>query len=1035
MPKRKDKQPAPVVFISSTSEDLKPYREAAKEAAIGAGFLPKMMEYFPAEDNDPLPVCLEKVKAGHVVVAIVAHRYGWVPKDQPPRSAKSITWLECEQGEKDGQEVLGFVVDSKYEWPVELTEEYRLTAAAQAGEFTELARLGEEVKRNIEQLKKFKKWLSGPRVRSRFTTPESLGREVERALREWRGRNPEFVATAPVTTTGGDADPKAYLEWLREESAWIDIRGLQVGTGKAHRFPIEDLYIPLTTAHGEAEPESGGKRKASGRKSKSPAAEVGTVRLSAVPLEEALRHRRLVIIGDPGSGKTTFLRRIAFELCRTGLGERPASSKAVKKSGERPPSSGSSPDVAIEGNPFPILIRVAELAEHVRRCRAGNHPSAPTTPTAAGWLPHFLGALSHESSWGLSEDSFREHLKAGSSIVLLDGLDEAADRQEREEIAALFEKATRAYKQCRFVATTRPRTYTDKAVLADFEQRQIALLESDAIDAFLDHWSRKLFPGSAVKAKKHKGELSEALQARPDIRLMARNPVMLTALAVVHWNERRLPEQRADLYESVLLWLARSREKKAGRLSADRSLEVLRALALAMQAHPEGRQVQVSRRWAAEAIATEFPGDKGAKAVARAERFLDDEEVDSGIVVRRGTDLCFWHLTFQEYLAARAIAGLEEPDQKTLLLTDETAYKPEWREVMLLLGGVLHVRQGLKKVDGLISALLKQLGTEPSLATQARCAGLLGAMVRDLKALDYTPADPLYQQTMDAVLRVFDPRPRRSKWINLSMRIEAADALGQAGDPRLEEDNWVTIPAGSFLMGRQMSHRSGPNYDPEARVDESPVHEVRLDSYQMARYPVTVQEYQRFMDDGGYTDEVFWKAGGFGEYDAPHGWEEQFAWMNSPVVGVSWFEASAYCLWACSRLPTEAEWERAARGTEGRKYPWGDEEAEPQRANYGHQRSPARPTPVGLYPAGDTPEGIHDMAGNVWEWASDWYGEGYYRSSAPDNPKDPANGASRVLRGGSWDDYHGSAACAFRYCNRPALRVTNFGFRCTRTKA
>ena len=142
---------------------------------------------------------------------------------------------------------------------------------------------------------------------------------------------------------------------------------------------------------------------------------------------------------------------------------------------------------------------------------------------------------------------------------------------------------------------------------------------------------------------------------------------MLTALAVVHWNERRLPEQRADLYDSIVHWLARSREQRPGRPSAERCLALLQELALYMQNHPEGRQVQLPSRWAAEALAAEFGERAGEGRAAPSRRavtrssapsgFLDEEEIDSGIVVGRGNEVSFWHLTFQEYLAARAIAG------------------------------------------------------------------------------------------------------------------------------------------------------------------------------------------------------------------------------------------------------------------------------------------------------------------------------------------------------------------------------------------
>ena len=158
---------------------------------------------------------------------------------------------------------------------------------------------------------------------------------------------------------------------------------------------------------------------------------------------------------------------------------------------------------------------------------------------------------------------------------------------------------------------------------------------------------------------------------------MARNPVMLTALAVVHWNERRLPEQRADLYESILMWLARAREKQPGRESAERCLTLLQQLALAMQDERKGRQVQVEKGWAAETLAPQFAQAPEAKRRERAQAFVEQEEVDSGIIASRGNEVRFWHLTFQEYLAARAIAGQADTAQHKLLLNENRIYKPE----------------------------------------------------------------------------------------------------------------------------------------------------------------------------------------------------------------------------------------------------------------------------------------------------------------------------------------------------------------------
>ena len=255
---------------------------------------------------------------------------------------------------------------------------------------------------------------------------------------------------------------------------------------------------------------------------------------------------------------------------------------------------------------------------------------------------------------------------------------------------------------------------------------------------------------------------------------------------------------------------------------------------------------------------------------------------------------------------------------------------------------------------------------------------------------------------------------------------EVVVVLGQVGDPRLEEDNWVTIPAGTFQMGAQKQNKNGQNYDPEVYDDQAPVHDVTLSLFRIRRFPITVQEFDWFIKKGGYSARKYW-AEGYGKFEEPEDWERQKQYPNRSVVGVSWFEAAAYCSWAGVRLPTEAEWERAARGPEGTRYPWGNEPPlDASRANY--DISIGHPTPVGLFPNGSTSEGLCDMLGNVWEWCGDWFG--LYKTGSQENPAGPKEGDSKVLRGGAWNNIPQSVRVSNRLRFEPTFRYVLIGFRC-----
>jgi formylglycine-generating enzyme required for sulfatase activity len=220
----------------------------------------------------------------------------------------------------------------------------------------------------------------------------------------------------------------------------------------------------------------------------------------------------------------------------------------------------------------------------------------------------------------------------------------------------------------------------------------------------------------------------------------------------------------------------------------------------------------------------------------------------------------------------------------------------------------------------------------------------------------------------------------------------------------------VLVPGGNFEMGAEDGWES-----------ERPVHTVYLNDFWIDQTEVTNGQYLVCVQDGAC--EIPGRLDSFTRHD----YFNSEAFINFPVVNVSWNDAVAYCQWAGRRLPTEAEWEKAARGADGRTYPWG-EVINCEFANYMGCIGDTAPT--SSYLQGASPYGVFDMAGNVWEWVADWYFIGYYDESPLDYPSGPDSGAYRVVRGGSWNDYEWYLRTTTRYSYFPDNKRSSIGFRC-----
>ncbi len=716
-----------------------------------------------------------------------------------------------------------------------------------------------------------------------------------------------------------------------------------------------------------------------------------------IPLPEAFRqlsqrHKRgIVILGDPGSGKTTHLKRLLLWCLRNG------------------PRSIDLPEGML-----PVFLPLRELRDLDRGLDAfiQTQLDSPQLDTPKGFGKRLL--------------------RRGNLLFLLDGLDEVVDICRREQLSNWIGKALRAYPDCCFVVTSRFAGYSRRVRLSeDFLEMHIRPMSEAQVERFVNNWYRIVEVGLAKDPSQAEGlarEKAEHLLARlrePDFRArrvseLARNPLLLTNICLVHRHRGGLPKKRARLYEECIdVLLEHWRGSKGLKVvSAQTGRRALQPAALWLHGE-EGRA-----RARAEELARQI--EPVLKALnwteGSAEDFLRTMRDDSGLLIGWGPDeYGFMHLGFQEYLAAREIRSRAFENPKVLRELAGHFGESWWQEVALLLLAL--------EDPSLFVPYMREVVRQPAFAKHSNLVELClddAAEISPQPFVELLATDPgkdkdLWQRQLTA-LQILDridtklvemiqaklgqhPSAELRRWIRDRITQAAQEVVvAKRGGYEL-----LRVPGGVLTMG-------SPESEKGRSEDEGPQHEVQVSDFYIGRYPVTNEQYALFMKQNPKVSEP--------EYWA----ERRFNQPRQPVVGVSWDEARQYATWAGLRLPSEAEWEYACRaGTRTRFYS-GDSDEDLNRVGWYDGNSGEQTHPVGEKEPNAF--GLYDMHGNVWEWVEDDWHSNYEGAPADgrawvDDPRVSVG----VVRGGCWYNDQFGARAAFRLKLSPDLRLNLVGFR------
>jgi len=865
---------------------------------------------------------------------------------------------------------------------------------------------------------------------------------------------------------------RPYLDNLLIEYAALSLesRTREEAVPSVDLLRLERVYIALNTTEVRFVRVSEEEQKERGRGGPT-GVELKPVSLSA--LRVVMEARRMVLLGDPGSGKSTFAQHLC--LCLAGARRNPNSQWSNHL------RAGDVEAWEVDVHPLPLFIRL--------RLFAHDMDSLPDDPDKLGRAEHLVAYAQKEFA-RLGRNGLEAHLldalENRQTLVVLDGLDEVTnsnpartDAERRRQVAQAIQDFARRYPYSRLIVTCREKQYprdakgrpTAEWKLTAFSHTVIADFDPAQVKEFVVHWfaeqdARRRLPDAGDK----RDSLLAALASRPELAQLAPKPILLTQMALVH-THKKLPDSRVEVYREcadLLLWeWERLRARQAGRqgqaapdflqtlIPGLRQDEVEDALDRAVfQAHAAGDPEIPAERIlrALRDLFRDVYALAPDQAMGRAEKFiLDWLNSRSGLLVPAAEDtFTVPHPSFREFMAARFLREnrLPHPDDEVV----EEDWKlsgprlvrenyDRWREVFRFAAGLDSPAEVASALNELCPEALTYAPAE------VRLLLLAGEVARDVGGRMLSTRSRVGRQVVERL---------EYQLIHLMRDTDSTDAYPK-DRPRLTAPDRLTpktrLAAGEFL--------SDLGWTPPDLDDLVPVELPDDRRFWMGKYPVTNLQYARFLAAPDYADETLWRSltiydhkeqqrlsigevawkwfqDAGGPERRPGYWAEArfgAARRLFPVVGVTWYEAAAYAAWLNGpgrahiatpipvaveiRLPLESEWTLTAGGEQGDRYPWQatpqlvEADAIPGYANTTESDLNGT-TPVCQYPAGMSLAQVMDMAGNVWEWQANW----------SDKDQDFV-----ALRGGAGPHHLDAARVAARYHNHPRRGWDYNGFR------